>query len=281
MQKQIEEYQELIKLTKIFISEEFKGSNLLEINHDNYHFFQTFEKNAQKAEPIVLKKQENNQLPSPLPLYPSNKLQKAPLQSPIIIKKEATKPTPSFEPQPQFVSDLKKEIHQFYYEDLKIKYESNFSLLKKEIQALFPNLEFSNELLSDNEAKKIATQWKKNLPEVIILSFNEPTDEIEFLQKVTLAISEKITMASHYSAHIIESQNKWQKMFQMKDLKLIIAPHYGVQTFKSLINFYNHTDKTLGGIPILLLPNLSLYLKQPELKRALWQAICAKLNYCP
>lgn len=278
MHKELLQYKELIKLTQSYLLEEFRESDAIDTNNDAYFFFQQFKNPSSPiSQPIKTLNQPFKTSEIYPPLKKVNEIKK---ESPIIVEK-ASVPIEEKEIK-NFHSFEKTEHHKFSLESLKIKHEIDLSSLKKEIQTLFPHLELIQEPIDDSEARKIAFQWryKKTLPEVIILSFNEQLDEIQFLQKVALAISEKITPAAHYAANTIEAQQKWQGMFKMKGLKLIIAPDYGIQAFNSLINFYSHQDKTLGGIPLLLLPNLSLYLKQPELKRALWQAICAKLNHC-
>ena len=67
-------------------------------------------------------------------------------------------------------------------------------------------------------------------------------------------------------------------MFHMKGIKLIISSDFGIYSFPNLMRYYREFQKTLGGIPVLLLTDLSLYLTQPHLKAALWQTLRTMLE---
>ena len=80
----------------------------------------------------------------------------------------------------------------------------------------------------------------------------------------------------------IEDGKKWDLFLQSPQLKLIIAPDHLIFETKELLPFYreNPQEKSrhLGEIPLLLLPDLSLYFKDPYLKRSLWNVICQNLQ---
>jgi hypothetical protein len=63
------------------------------------------------------------------------------------------------------------------------------------------------------------------------------------------------------------------------------APHQKLlqEIIKAIdVQFYKEIPsqgiRTLGKIPLFLLPDLSLYLKDPLLKRSLWKALCQKIS---
>jgi hypothetical protein len=65
-------------------------------------------------------------------------------------------------------------------------------------------------------------------------------------------------------------------------LKWVIVCDYSLWQLRGLMQFYKETPaqgtRMLGNVPIFLLPDLSLYLKDPLLKRSLWKALCQKFS---
>ncbi|MEC7838750.1 MAG: hypothetical protein VX777_01775, partial [Chlamydiota bacterium] len=162
--------------------------------------------------------------------------------------------------------------------------ESNFADIKKDVAELFPELKIIDQPPDDRAAKKVNQQWKKGpiLPEVILLTFNETPEQTEFLLKVVNAINEHLAPAQMFSAYTIDKQRKWENMLKIEGLRLVIAPDYGIYSLPNLKKYYRestvHAERTLAGIPVLLLTDVGLYIKQPSLKPALWKALCAILK---
>ncbi len=67
-------------------------------------------------------------------------------------------------------------------------------------------------------------------------------------------------------------------MTQSPDLRLVIASDYDLYLQPELMKVYREAPQQgkhyLNKTPLLLLSDLSLYLKEPQLKSLLWRAIC-------
>lgn len=155
----------------------------------------------------------------------------------------------------------------------------NLLQVRSEVEKLFPQLQIVERPPSDELARRIGEEWKRQaqLPEVVILAFHESDDEKFFLQNVARAVTAKLAPCQIYSAPAIEKQGAWERLIAMKQLRLIVASDYGITTLAHAMRHYRESplkrERTLGDIPLLLLPEISLYLKEPTLKSALWKAL--------
>jgi hypothetical protein len=156
--------------------------------------------------------------------------------------------------------------------------------LRSLFQKLAPNIAILQEIPNDAIAKKIATRWKtKNqITPISILSFHEPPKQKALLIEISKAIDIYFGPAKLIEAETIEKEKQWDTFLQPQNLKCIIACDYTLWQLSCLMQFYKETSatqvRTLQGIPLFLLPDLSLYLKDPQLKRSLWKALCQKLS---
>jgi hypothetical protein len=84
------------------------------------------------------------------------------------------------------------------------------------------------------------------------------------------------------NAEGIEKENQWETFLSVTELKLIIICDYALWQMPHLLQFYrevpNQTQRFLLNKPVMLLPDLTLYLKDPQLKRSLWKALCQKIG---
>jgi hypothetical protein len=187
---------------------------------------------------------------------------------------------------PGVLSALEPKQSLKWRSDSKIPIEPLISnqLLKKLFQKHLPQIPIIDEIPSDSTAKKIANRWKtKNQTAPIsILSFSEPPKQKQILIEITKAIDVYFGPAKIIDAASIEKENEWETFLANEDLKLIIACDYTLWQLKDLMKNYREIPReqkrTLGQVPLFLLPDLSLYLKDPSLKRSLWKAICNKLS---
>jgi hypothetical protein len=158
-----------------------------------------------------------------------------------------------------------------------IKNESfNLSYVKTIYQKLFPELPILPTIPSDERAKKIANRWKtKNQAAPIsVLYFSEPEGQKELLKAITKAIDVYYGPARLIQADLIEKEKQWDTFLSCTELKLVIACDYTLWQLTDLMKYYQETpQRKLKDIPLFLLPDLSLYLKDPSLKRSLWKAI--------
>lgn len=151
-----------------------------------------------------------------------------------------------------------------------------FSVL---IQKEFPNLPLIKEIPNDLQAKKFRSSWtlSQNPSDIILLSFQEPPKQTELLVQIANALTVLIKPAMTLSAIKIESEKSWEKLLSNPKLKLIIASDYALYSLPELMKFYREVPKTaeqfLGSVPLFLLADLSLYLREPLLKSSLWKAL--------
>lgn len=160
----------------------------------------------------------------------------------------------------------------------------NFAQLKNLFQKLFPGVSSIDEIPSDLHAKRLAKRWKtKNQTAPIsILHFNEPLKQKKFLSEVVKALDLIFGPAKLVDAETIEKNNEWEVFLSSPDLKFIITCDHTLWQLPNLLRYYKEDSenktRTLKGIPLLLLPALSLYLKDPLLKRSLWKSLCQRLS---
>ncbi len=198
-----------------------------------------------------------------------------PKQEPIQFPKKQEEPLP-VETTPEPVQWQKKE---------KIKTESlSFAPLKALFKKVFPKTSILDEIPNDTMAKKIANRWKtKNqVAPISILYTHEPTKQNDLLKQIVKAIDIHFGPANLINAETIEKENQWDAFLSSGELKLVIACDYTLWQLHGLMAHYKEIPakqtRTLKDVPLFLLPDLSLYLKDPLLKRSLWKALC---KICP
>jgi hypothetical protein len=198
------------------------------------------------------------ELEAPLPSLPPP-LQK--VEEPLVVKQDPKKMDWRSEPQ-VFAEAL------------------NFTSLKAAFQKAFPHIAVLDDIPSDAMAKKIASRWKtKNqIAPISILHFSEPPKQKALLCEIAKAIDISFGPARLINAETIEKEKQWETFLASETIKLVIACDYTLWQLSDLLRHYKEIPaqqmRTLGNVPLLLLPDLSLYLKDPLLKRSLWKAIC-------
>ncbi len=160
----------------------------------------------------------------------------------------------------------------------------NFPAVRNVLSVVAPELAILNDIPSDLIARKIAERWKtKNQTAPIsILIFQEPPEQRAFLEQIAKALDTYFGPAKIAYAEGIEKEKQWAAFLSVADLKLILVCDYTLWQLNGLMQFYKETPsqgtRVLGNVPLFLLPDLSLYLKDPLLKRSLWKALCQKLS---
>ncbi len=154
--------------------------------------------------------------------------------------------------------------------------------IRKILKEIDPNLYIHDTIPSDYKAKRIKEAWreKRGTPAIPILF--QGNEYRTFIARIAKAID---TVYGSCRIVNITPGKKWDLFLESENLKLIIAPDAFIFGTKELLPFYqeNPQQKTrkLGAIPLLLLPDLSLYYKDPYLKRSLWNIICNMINSLP
>lgn len=157
---------------------------------------------------------------------------------------------------------------------------SDFRAVISEISERFPGLKMIDEIPDDTAARNIKNGWQRAavVPEVILLSFNETPRQLAFLSNVARAIQLRLGPAAVMQASKIEQAKGWDALLESTTLKLVVAPDYGIYMLPELTKHYRESHKQaqrfLGKVPLCLLSDVSLYLREPQLKPALWKALC-------
>jgi len=140
-----------------------------------------------------------------------------------------------------------------------------------------PELHILTEVPSDAMALKIASRWKtKNLSAPItLLSYQEIPEQKALLEQITLALDVHFCPTKLVSAETIEKEQQWETFLSVDELRLIITCDYTLWQMPGLLKFYKDSPsrRQIGEKDLFLLPDLSLYLKDPLLKRSLWKAL--------
>lgn len=104
--------------------------------------------------------------------------------------------------------------------------------------------------------------------DVAILSFNDLPTHRTFL----LMLEKAISLRFNKKVKVL-SGTGWE------NAKLVIAPDYGIWGDPLLSkNVREEGRPFLGNIPLFLLTDLGLYMREPKLKSSLWKALCQELQ---
>jgi hypothetical protein len=272
-----EEYKELLNLTKTHILQNFSLEEWMLTDQNTFSFFKSYSP------------------PRPQPLFPlvSSKPQRLHTTQEkelsikenfaIPINKKETKETKETKDN-EGKKEFSKEKFSFTLEPMQLATEIDLKEIHKLVKDHFPSMIIIENPLQDEEAKRVnRTQQKTTTtPAVIILSFNETAISKKFLENIAKAIQLRIAPALVLPAHKIEQENAWERMLQSKELRLVISPDYGIYTLPKFMRHYKESPKQgkrfLGNIPLFLLSDISLYLKEPTLKPQLWKALKEMLS---
>jgi hypothetical protein len=295
-------YAELLALTQLFLLREYSPAEVKIVDPAIFGFFQK----KMKATPLINQRRSSSK---PMPSIPPSQVAPRamahpssteppppeappePLPSP---KPEPqpphplpppTQPEPSPpEPQPPIIQDKqnKANFHSkaLILETLAVPPTRDQREFWKLFPTLFPELRLSESIPSDSVAQKLKNAWLNDqvIPPVIILSFHQEEKQLNFLKNLAQAISLRLAPARVLSASKWEKENSWEHILNFPHLRLVIASDYGLYTQSALMRFYREIPQQgkhfLNHIPLLLLSDLALYLKEPQLKPLLWRAIC-------
>ncbi|MBN2479691.1 MAG: hypothetical protein JXA94_05640 [Parachlamydiales bacterium] len=162
--------------------------------------------------------------------------------------------------------------------------EQNLSDIEKILLKIDSSIEISEKPLDDKIAKKVAQKYKfKNMSaNITILAYKENEKAFNFLNKMRLALENTFLPTKVVSAYVIEKSNSWDTFLNKEDINLIISSDYTVFELNQLKSFYVEipakNEKFLKDIPLLLLPDINLYLKEPMLKPSLYKTLKLKIE---
>ncbi len=188
------------------------------------------------------------------------------------IKKEQQQPKPI---EKKVEKKLSKPV--VIKEKLQIKID-NFDDIKLFIKTTSPNTKILDIPIDDKLAKKLLIKYKlKEISyPITILAYKENEIAHKFLEKIAKAISVYFYDCRVISAYAIEKKEMWEELLSEK-VKLIITSDITISELKGLNKHYKKNPITsqqfVKNIPIFLLPDISIYLKEPTLKKSLFMTL--------
>ncbi len=131
---------------------------------------------------------------------------------------------------------------------------------------------------SDRLAKKRAERWKAGqlAARFLVIGFDESPSHARFLQSLAAAINIHFQDAKWIDGQPLEKNDLWEELLKSSDLKQIFLSDSSLWQMTRLRRFYKETNPSgrfLKEVPLFLLPDLSLYFKDPLLKKSLWKAV--------
>lgn len=181
--------------------------------------------------------------------------------------------------QSNTIKEKPDHVKGIHLEPLPTKaYDSGYAQFAQICKEIFPDLPLSEKIPNDAIAKK-----RKDVKHpVLILSFSENEQENNLLTNMAKAITLHITPAKVLHIRTLKKDNLLETVFDPAHVRLVITTDYDLYLQADLMRHYEdraqHGKHFLHRIPLLLLSNLSLYLKEPQLKSLLWRAICNELS---
>lgn len=151
--------------------------------------------------------------------------------------------------------------------------------IKKLMREQLPHLALIEAIPDDSKARAASADWLKTKPRVAVavLSFSEGPSQRAFLEQVVQAIAIYGYPAALLSAREQDLKQGWDELLNTPSLSLIIASHHDLQAHPQLAKHYREAAKQgrsyLGPIPLLLLPDPTFYLQEPNLKSTLWNTL--------
>lgn len=253
----------LIRETSLLLKEE---NFILASPEDAQYFRDQFKKNPT---PVSLKSEPNN--------FRLQNLSPPPSQT-----KKTTVPVERLAPKPMIDQPLLKKVTPSWRQEMDLSLEEKFdaSPFKKLFAKVAPEIPVLDKIPSDAMAKKIANRWKtrNQTAPISILHYSEPPEQKALLEEIATALDVYFGPARLISAEAIEKEKQWKDFLSVPELRLVIVCDYTLWQLSDLMHHYKEIPaqgiRTLGKIPLFLFPDLSLYLKDPLLKRSLWKALC-------
>ncbi len=146
-----------------------------------------------------------------------------------------------------------------------------------------PDLFLHKELPRDDKAKQVKTRFL--LPKIPIFYTKQLSEHRPFLENVAKALDALMGSCRLVDIESIEQKNQWSHILSTSPFSFIIAPDIAIFGSFHLITHFIEIpaagEKRLGNIPLFLLPDLSLYTKDYNLKRSLWlelKKVCTRLS---
>lgn len=155
----------------------------------------------------------------------------------------------------------------------------SFQDIKSLLKSISSNIKIFDELPDDAEAKRLAKLYEKKtqFAECLIFYENPKEKGLQLLKAIGLAIEKQFTRCTLHAIDDIEQSQLLEEMLKDKNVKLIITCHDWIIHHPKLLNIFSEKTgspiKKLGTKDVIVLSNLEYYMKDPALKRSLWNLL--------
>lgn len=300
----LEKYTELLALTRLHLTQHYEAKAAKMVDLDTYTFFrrcaqQQKEQKTQSPKPSVLPPAAPHPQAS-LPTTQTRHGSTPPIRPPLpafktvsVDEERKTIPPHLIEPTPEkkigtqektaVENKGKKSKSLFELEPLQPAATVDFGDIQNIIIERFPAQKILHDIPSDASAKIHPQDHVIAHAEVLILSFSDDPQQMEFLLKLANAISVRLkSHAEVISARDLEHESQWNIPLKSKALRLVIASGHLIHAYPKLMQHYREEPKKarfyVGKVPLCLYSDISLYLQEPTLKLSLWKSVCELLD---
>ncbi len=159
-----------------------------------------------------------------------------------------------------------------------------FDHFKDLMQLIDPKIKILENIPNDIQAKEIASSWKlkSKVGKITLLVFQENKKELFFIKELAKALHLLFQPTKIINAVNLEKDNQWEAFLNQPHLKFLLITDVSLWKLKNLIAHYHENPTThetfLGPVPLFLLPQISLYLKEPLIKKTLYESLKKKLH---
>lgn len=126
------------------------------------------------------------------------------------------------------------------------------------------------EEIQDDAAAKAKRFGLGFCPKVIVLSLRETSEEYRLLKNIASAIHLHLGSTELVDALKIDHLQQWPELCKIKELQLVVATLPTAKHIPALSTLFPHK--------LLILEELSNYLRYPKQKKQLWDDLCQKLK---
>lgn len=279
----IKAYRELVLLTKSYLNEEYEKNEWLYSSPENYSYFAQLAKSSPKqvvnhtpipkvetraAQAVPIPEPVKPIAPAPLPQpEPASTMSEPALTAAVV-------PEPNIEEKKAKTEEVVKESRKIELELPKKKEPCNFSQIENFFKEKYPYIPILKDPPDDSAAKPLDQR------PILILTFTSDEKERAFLKNLCDAITIRLKPAALVSAYEAEEKKDWQTLFSSSHLQLVICNDYDFYALPDLMQGYREekNKRFFGKNPVFLLSPIQQYLKQPQLKAALWRSLCEELG---
>ncbi|GAB5411316.1 MAG: hypothetical protein ChlgKO_04300 [Chlamydiales bacterium] len=202
---------------------------------------------------------------------------RAPVKLPSPPKQKASPPPPPRKPEPEPEPELQLEKPEME----PAKTDSKWGNI---LEKIAPRVALHKAPPSDEEAKKslASARVRAGAPEILLISSSHYAKFHPLLSGIARAIDTRLGSCKIVDVAKLDAQEKWEALLASTTLRLIICPDQLLFSHPKMLSHYQEIPqkkmRTLGDKTLLLLPDPSLYMKDPLLKRSLWTVLCKTLT---